>query len=375
LLNLPFYQSVLREFEITAAKILFSKNIPFCIYRFPGEKIFHLAIDSIFVESKERKTLWFAPFDASADNVDIFMSVIDEIELTTTFINNLQNISQQNKINTTLSRETSREDYDNSFRKYLQEIEKGDLKKAILSRVIYQEKPLDFHPVDFFVKLAIDYSDAFVHLSQHPASGMWIGATPELLIQQSSDQLHVMALAGTQARHSKQQPYHWRPKEEEEHRMVNEHIENVLRKFNCRILKKEGPITTEAAYVAHLKTDYTVEANKSDLKAFLKELHPTPAVGGLPIKKGMECIRNFEGYNRSYYCGFIGETDFNTEVNLFINLRCMQVGEDKLAIYVGGGITAASDPEEEWQETILKSKTMMDKIQTQTTLLKDGIVG
>ena len=41
----------------------------------------------------------------------------------------------------------------------------------------------------------------------------------------------------------------------------------------------------------------------------------------------------------------------------------MQIGESNIAIYVGGGITSASVPEDEWQETILKSKTMTEIIQ------------
>ena len=46
----------------------------------------------------------------------------------------------------------------------------------------------------------------------------------------------------------------------------------------------------------------------------------------------------------------------------------MQVGKDKIAIYTGGGITAASDAEEEWQETILKSKTVAEKINPSKTM-------
>jgi len=364
----------LGESEISVAKILFSKKIPFCIYRFPGKKNFHLAIDAAFVEPKERKTLWFSPFDPSGINKEIFFCVLNEDELTSSFISELQVKPLQQKAVAELPEETTKENYFRNFKKFLQDIESGELKKAVLSRVIYQDKPTDFHPVEFFLKLATDYSDAFVHLSQHPDSGMWIGATPELLIQKSSTQLHIMALAGTQARHHSATPYLWRQKEEDEHLMVSEHVETILQQFDCTILNKIGPYTIEAAQVAHLRTDYTAEGKNVDIKTFLKKLHPTPAVGGLPVEKGLECIRKFEGYNRSYYCGFIGETDFKDDAHLFINLRCLQVGADKLAVYAGGGITAASNAEAEWNETILKSKTMTNKLLTQTPL-KHGIVG
>ncbi len=40
----------------------------------------------------------------------------------------------------------------------------------------------------------------------------------------------------------------------------------------------------------------------------------------------------------------------------------MELIEDKALIYVGGGITVDSDPEKEWQETILKFRPMMEAL-------------
>ena len=45
--------------------------------------------------------------------------------------------------------------------------------------------------------------------------------------------------------------------------------------------------------------------------------------------------------------------------SLYVNLRCMQIKQDKAYIYVGGGITKDSIPNKEWEETVAKSKTML----------------
>jgi len=92
-------------------------------------------------------------------------------------------------------------------------------------------------------------------------------------------------------------------------------------------------------------------------------LHPTPAVCGLPKKITKDFILNNEGYNREYYSGFLGEInkDFVSKENntdLFVNLRCMQITDNKAFIYVGGGITKDSIPENEWKETVNKSMTI-----------------
>jgi isochorismate synthase len=41
-----------------------------------------------------------------------------------------------------------------------------------------------------------------------------------------------------------------------------------------------------------------------------------------------------------------------------VNLRCAQIFQNQIKIYVGGGITAESNPEKEWEETELKSGTV-----------------
>ncbi|MGK0252454.1 MAG: isochorismate synthase, partial [Gammaproteobacteria bacterium] len=51
-------------------------------------------------------------------------------------------------------------------------------------------------------------------------------------------------------------------------------------------------------------------------------------------------------------------TSIAKNTHLFVNLRCMQLREDTASVYVGGGITAASDPDAEWQETVHKLATM-----------------
>jgi len=150
----------------------------------------------------------------------------------------------------------------------------------------------------------------------------------------------------------------------EEHRMLWAHTEKVFEANGCRLLKREGPNTIASGQVAHLSTDYIFEETSDvNIRKLLMELHTTPAVGGLPVDKGIDCILEHEGYDRKYYCGFIGQTDFLHTADFFVNLRCMQIANTHIAIYVGGGITAASDPQEEWQETIMKSKTMVEKIQ------------
>ena len=49
--------------------------------------------------------------------------------------------------------------------------------------------------------------------------------------------------------------------------------------------------------------------------------------------------------------------------NLYVNLRCMQFKNNEALIYVGGGITKDSVPEDEWQETVSKTLVMKKALQ------------
>ncbi|MEO6681793.1 MAG: chorismate-binding protein [Ginsengibacter sp.] len=254
----------------------------------------------------------------------------------------------------------------NRIHHYLDEIKSGILSKAILSRVIQIEKPQQFDVTHFYTLLASAYPETFVSLFYIPGMGIWTGATPELLLEKENKTYRTMALASTQPKKAIGD-YSWRNKEKEEHRLVQQHIEEVFLKNDCQLTDSKGPYTIESGQVAHLKTDYTFEEkNPDNQNNITDQLHPTPAIGGLPVDASLECIKKYEGYNRNYYSGYLGETNHRDLARLFINLRCMQIGKDKIAIFAGGGISIDSDPEEEWAETNQKSLTLLEIIEETT---------
>ena len=86
-------------------------------------------------------------------------------------------------------------------------------------------------------------------------------------------------------------------------------------------------------------------------------LHPTPAVGGVPKQIALDFIGHHERLNRSLYSGFLGVVS-PEQTSLYVNLRCMSIQDHMATVYVGGGITEKSDPQDEWQEVLQKANTM-----------------
>ena len=108
-----------------------------------------------------------------------------------------------------------------------------------------------------------------------------------------------------------------------------------------------------------MKSDFFFSLpNPEKLGDVLQLLHPTPAVCGLPKEEAYHFIIENEGYDRSYYSGFIGWLDPKGKTDLYVNLRCMNILPQTFTLYAGGGLLAASQLEEEWQETEDKLDTM-----------------
>ncbi len=242
-------------------------------------------------------------------------------------------------------------DYLTLLQKAIDFIKEGHANKIVISRKISQELK-SVKPADLFVKILNQYPDAFVSIWFHPAVGLWMGASPEKLLNQTNDVFSTMSLAGTKLKSDKRE---WNKKEKEEQQWVTDFIINQLLPM-VDDLQVSKPKTVTAAHLNHIKSDITGRLSADfKLNDLIKALHPTPAVCGTPRKIAQEFILENENYNRDYYTGFLGELNMENQTDLYVNLRCLQIQEQKVRLYVGGGITKDSNPEDEWEETLNKS--------------------
>lgn len=245
-------------------------------------------------------------------------------------------------------------------------IKSKNTKKIVVSRKFEVKLNNKFNPVEIFEKLSKKYNNAFISLISIPDIGTWVGATPEVLMQISENQISTMALAGTQPKPSDNNISHisWDKKEIEEQRFVSEYIRECFKKSEADNFIEENPKTSDAGKFVHLRSlfYYNSDNVKSVANKFLQYMHPTPAICGLPKEKALEFLAKNEYYQREFYSGFLGPVNINNQSSLFVNLRCMQLKEDNAIIYVGCGITEDSVPEKEWYETELKSQILLSVI-------------
>ncbi|HEX9654928.1 MAG TPA: chorismate-binding protein [bacterium] len=240
-------------------------------------------------------------------------------------------------------------------------IERHDFRKVVLSRIIERDLPPDFDPIGLFHRLCDAFPGAFVSLVAMPGIGTWIGATPELHMTIKDNQLRTVALAGTMT--AADLDAKWGTKELEEQAIVSEYIRGCFQRHDITNVAEHGPETVRVGDLLHLQTTFTADFKKrQNLEAvnrLLLELHPTPAVCGLPKEVAMQYILRTESHDRQFYSGFLGPVNYSGQSNLFVNLRCLQLLPTSAILYAGVGITKDSVPENEWRETQLKFNALL----------------
>ncbi|MFL5728242.1 MAG: chorismate-binding protein [Cytophagaceae bacterium] len=278
-----------------------------------------------------------------------------------------KNLPLQEKNN---SGQAEKENFAAIVKKALVNISEGKFKKVVLAREknISSQTPLD--AVDLFFRLAANYSNAFVSLVSVPEFGVWIGATPELLLSVDKEKIfRTASLAGTQAYRegTKLSDCVWTQKEIEEQALVSRYIINCFKAIRLREYEDEGPRTVRAGSLLHLRTDFLADTMKLGFpelgSQMLELLHPTSAVCGMPKEEAMKFILEEEKFERSLFSGYLGPVNFNSETCLYVNLRCARLFHQSVTLFAGAGITQDSDPEKEWMETEMKMRTIGDYIQ------------
>lgn len=349
-------------------------KLPFVLYRKPKEEVVHGIFQNdaelYHIKDFTETGFVFAPFNS--DDAIPFLKIDEKYSVNhKVFVNDTTKAHFASEIDA-----SQKEFHVNLVKKGISNIQNKSFKKVVLSRRV--DVPCSTDSLELFTTLLNTYETALCYVWFHPKTGIWLGATPEILLKLENKHLTTMSLAGTQKYIENQEPI-WRAKELEEQALVTEYISNAISDdvSGLKILERTS---IKAGNLWHLRTKITGRLEIARRTQVIKKIHPTPAVCGMPMASAKNFILENENYNREYYTGYLGELNFKIEKDrtstkrnqenkayksiktnstFFVNLRCMKLTKNKAQLYVGGGITKDSNPEKEWQETVAKSNTML----------------
>lgn len=362
------------------------KGLPMALWRLPGSEVSTLIVSGTALQLSKDDAIEdlppgfiFAPY--SDDNAAIFIEgeltftvegekvtgPVSSLEMASGPEDNVATVpSQANAVSNGMkSRAGDKDHYIDLVNKSIEAIAGGRFEKVVPSRVKQVELPGNFDIIATYRKLCAGHREGLISLVHVPGAGVWMGASPELLVSvEDGRTFRTVALAGTQ-------PYDdgisiksvaWTQKEIEEQALVERYIISCFKRIRLREYDEHGPKTVIAGNLMHLRSDFTVDMRATGFpqlgSVMLKLLHPTSAVCGMPLEPAREFLRQHEGYDRTYYAGYLGPVNVGGNTHIHVNLRCMQLTESHALMYAGAGVTADSIPEKEWEETEMKFNTL-----------------
>ncbi len=324
-------------------------GLSFCVFRYPEEQNVQLVVQSGSTLTHAENGIVLHPFSTEERPTHY---------LGNAFIGNLADwnrvsdhrVSEKENPRPSDRKIFSRDEYTERCAKAIDRIRSTALDKVVLN--VIKEFRTDEAPEELFIRALKAYQDAFVHWTFIQGELSWLGASPELLLKRESNRFETMSLAGTRVQGSDPMTF----KEEEEQAIVTSFIINTLDELGVKEQVISEVSEKRTGHLIHLCNHIHFES-QLETEQILTALHPTPAVCGLPRDIAFDTLKDLDMMGRDYYCGYIGFREVD-HAEYYVNLRCMDLTDGRALVFVGGGVTADSIPQEEWEEMNQKSLTM-----------------
>jgi len=153
-------------------------------------------------------------------------------------------------------------------------------------------------------------------------------------------------------------------KEQAENLMIVDLVRNDLSK-----IAKNGSVKVPKLFeiesfgtVHQMVSTVVAEVAEADPVEILKACFPMGSMTGAPKISAMKTIEELEECRRGIYSGAIGYLSPDGDFDFNVVIRTAIINQEDLFYSVGGAITSDSDPQKEWQETLVKARALLDTI-------------
>lgn len=202
---------------------------------------------------------------------------------------------------------------------------------------------------------------------------LFFGASPEMLLESKGEDIWSDCLAGSCPEGSTETEDRLLgsglltdKKNLQEHRIVLKYIKDCFERHACNVEAPENPGLKKLPGIRHLHSQVKGQMKSGEkLYDIVSDLHPTPALSGFPKRGAAQKLKEIEGYDRGLFGGYTG---YMTENGSFfcVNIRSGLLTGKLLRVFAGCGIVPGSDPETEYEESSIKSKTILGIFQNES---------
>ena len=267
---------------------------------------------------------------------------------------------------TDISPNLNQKEFSNIVNKAKKYIHDGDIFQVVLSRRFSFNGSGDLLKV-YKILRDLNPSPYLYHVKMNDKTT--IGASPEMLIRVTNDQVETFPIAGTRKitdDDSKNEELKREllndEKEIAEHTMLVDLGRNDIGRV-CKygsVHVEEFMKVKQFSHVQHMVTHVVGKLDKRyDMFDVFKAVFPAGTVSGAPKVRAMEIIEELEPQSRGPYAGAVGYFSFNGCCDFAIAIRSIFFDGEKGFVQSGAGIVSDSIPENEFKETEHKADAMI----------------
>ena len=210
------------------------------------------------------------------------------------------------------------------------------------------------------------HPDCYIFAVGNKQGQNFIGASPERLVSIQNRQLVTDALAGSAPRgKSTSEDVQWanillkNRKEKREHKVVSDFILEKLKEIGLKPYQLPLQLL-QLSNIQHLWTPIYAHLPKGiEPLDIVAQLHPTPAVAGVPSHVVFDKIRHYEKFNRALYAAPLGWIDYRDNCEFVVGIRSALIEKSHARLYAGAGIVSGSNPDKEFLEIQLKLQSLL----------------
>ncbi len=259
--------------------------------------------------------------------------------------------------------------YKDAIEKAKEYIVAGDIIQVVLSQRF--ETECRSNPIDLYRALRfINPSPYLFFLKMDDL--ILIGSSPEVMVRKEEDTMELRPIAGTRRRGKTEQEDRALAdellsdeKERAEHVMLVDLGRNDLGRVaqTGSVQVNQYMVVEKYSHVMHLVSNVRAHLDKGkDAFDVLAATFPAGTLTGAPKVRAMEIINELEKVKRGPYGGAVGYFSFSGNMDLCITIRTMVLKNGKVYVQAGAGIVYDSVPESEHQESLNKSRGMLQAV-------------
>jgi len=245
-------------------------------------------------------------------------------------------------------------------------INAGDIIQVVGSQRF--SAPVKASPLDVYRAVRSINPSPYMFLLEFNSYSL-VGASPEIHVRCEERRVEIRPIAGTRPRGASaeedlvlEKELLADPKERAEHVMLVDLARNDIGRV-CdygSVEVKDLMIIERYSHVMHIVSQ--VEGNLTARHTpydLIRATFPAGTLSGAPKIRAMQIISEFERTTRGPYGGCVGYFSFNGNLDCCITIRTALLKDGKAYVQAGGGWVADSVPENEFHETVNKSKAMI----------------